>query len=136
VAEVEAYYNRHFRDHAERVRTNPEAKKVLAALRERGCKIAVITNTPSPIARDVLRIAELEPDVLVGGTDVPRGKPAPDMVFKALDGMSVSKEKAILVGDSHFDREAAAAAGLRFIHYNIEAERLDRVLLEIDSMND
>jgi phosphoglycolate phosphatase/AHBA synthesis associated protein len=119
VPEVEAYYNRHFRDYGNHVRSNPRAGDVFSTLRDRGLGIAVITNTPSPIARDVLGFAGLEPDVLVGGTDVPRGKPAPDMVLDALKLLDVSNHEAILIGDSHFDREAAAAANVRFIPYNI-----------------
>ena len=129
VPEVEAYYNRHFRDFEQYVRANPSAKEVFRTLHDNGTGVAVITNTPSPIAQDVLRYAELHPDVLVGGTDVPRGKPAPDMVIKALATLGVSKERALLVGDSHFDKEAAAAAEVQFIHYNIGGnERLDSVL--------
>jgi phosphoglycolate phosphatase-like HAD superfamily hydrolase len=51
------------------------------------------------------------------------------MVFKALETLQVSNEHALLVGDSHFDREAAAAADVQFIQYNIGGnERLDSVL--------
>ncbi len=134
LTQVEAYYNRHFRDYAEHVRVNPRAGAVFDELRNRGCGIAVITNTPSPIAREVLRHASLEPDVLIGGTDVPQGKPAPDMVLKALEQLGASKADAILVGDSHFDREAAASAGVTFYDYNIQSDdRLDAILTAIAS---
>ncbi len=130
VTQMEAYYTLHFRDHAEHVRVNPRARAVFDELRKRGRGIAVITNTPSPIAREVLRHAGLEPDVLIGGTDVPQGKPAPDMVLKALELLEAAKAEAILVGDSHFDREAAAAAGVTFYDYNIQADNeLDALLI-------
>jgi HAD superfamily hydrolase (TIGR01509 family) len=122
VAEVESFYNRHFREYAQHIRVNSQAKFVFEELRKRGRGTAVITNTPSPIAREVLHHAGLQPDVLIGGTDVPKGKPAPDMVFKALEQLGSSKEEAILVGDSHFDREAAASAGITFHHYDIQSE--------------
>jgi HAD superfamily hydrolase (TIGR01549 family) len=129
VAQVEAYYNRHFRDYTDRVRKNEHASSAFALLRDADLRIGVITNTPSPIARDVLAHVGLEPDVLVGGTDVPRGKPAPDMVFKALTRLDVPNENAVLIGDSDFDRGAAAAARIHYVHYNIETrERLDRVV--------
>jgi len=129
VEEVEGYYNQHFRDFREYVRANPSAKKVFQTLHDKRIGIGVITNTPSPIAREVLRYAELHPDVLVGGTDVPRGKPAPDMVFKALGALGVSNEHALLVGDSHYDEEAASAAEVHFIQYDIKNdERLDAAL--------
>jgi HAD superfamily hydrolase (TIGR01509 family) len=135
VEEVETYYNRHFHDYSKRVRVNSSAIEVFEALHRDDIGVAVITNTPSTIARDVLGVAELTPDVLVGGTDVARGKPAPDMVFKALETLGVAKEQALFVGDSHFDEEAAAAAGVRYIHYDIkENEPLDVVLGALSSL--
>ena len=129
VAQVEAYYNRHFQDYADRVRKNEHASSAFALLRDAGLGIGVITNTPSPIARDVLSYVGLEPDVLVGGTDVPRGKPAPDMVYKALARLNVPIKNAVLIGDSDFDRGAAAAARIRYVHYNIQTGgHLDRVV--------
>ncbi len=69
-----------------------------------------------------------------GGTDAPQGKPAPDMVLKALEQLEVSKADAILVGDSHFDREAAATAGVTFYDSNIQSDdRLDAILTAIAS---
>jgi HAD superfamily hydrolase (TIGR01509 family) len=134
LTQVEAYYNRHFRDYAEHVRVNPRAGAVFDELKNKGRGIAVITNTPSPIAREVLRHAGLAPDVLIGGTDVPQGKPAPDMVLKALEQLEVSEAEAILVGDSHFDREAAASAGVAFHEYNIQSDdELDAILTAIAS---
>jgi phosphoglycolate phosphatase-like HAD superfamily hydrolase len=39
------------------------------------------------------------------------------------------------VGDSHFDEEAAAAAGVRYIHYDIKKkEPLDTVLGALSSL--
>lgn len=122
VVQIEQYYNRRFQDYAQYVRPNPHAKKVFSELRRRGVRIAVITNTPSPIAGEILRRVGIEPDVLVGGTDVPRGKPAPDMVLEAMDLLQVTKTQSVLVGDSHFDREAAQGAGIRFLRYNIETD--------------
>jgi phosphoglycolate phosphatase/AHBA synthesis associated protein len=129
IREVESYYNRHFGEYAQHVRTNPQAKSVFNTLRERGLDVAVITNTPTPIAREVLGAGRLEPDVLVSISDVERGKPEPDMLIKALQRLGVSPDEAVLIGDSHFDREAAAAARVRYVPYDIAGnERLDVVV--------
>jgi HAD superfamily hydrolase (TIGR01509 family) len=129
VDQVESYYNQHFPDYAEHLRKNEHASTSFALLREAGIGIGVVTNTPSPIARDVLAFVGLAPDVLVGGTDVPQGKPAPDMVFQALAQLDVLPENAVLIGDSDFDRGAASAAGIQYVHYNIETgQRLDRLV--------
>jgi phosphoglycolate phosphatase-like HAD superfamily hydrolase len=44
-------------------------------------------------------------------------KPHPESIEKILQGFSLEKEEVFLVGDSETDREAAVAAGVRFIAY-------------------
>lgn len=44
--------------------------------------------------------------------DETRGKPEPDMVLELLDGLGVNPAQAVVVGDSHFDLEMAARAGV------------------------
>ena len=66
--------------------------------------------------------------MLVGGTDVPRAKPAPDLVLRACERLGVAPGEAILVGDTRFDREAAAAAGVRFVGLRLEGDvKLERL---------
>lgn len=120
--EIEAYYTRHFRDHATRMRVDPDAARVFAALRARGLGSAVITNTPGPLAREILAAARLAPDVLVGGRDVPRAKPAPDMVLRACTLLRAAPAEALVVGDTEFDRAAARAAGVRFAGLGIPGD--------------
>jgi phosphoglycolate phosphatase/AHBA synthesis associated protein len=122
VAEVTRYFEANFAEHARHVGVNPHAGPVFEALRRAGRKIAVVTNSPAPVARAVLAAARLAPDALVGGTDVPRPKPAPDMVLRACERLAVAPPAAIMIGDSRFDREAAAAAGVRFVGLNLEGD--------------
>jgi phosphoglycolate phosphatase/AHBA synthesis associated protein len=122
VAELERYYETHFRNHAAHMSVHREAPAVFAALRERGVSTAVITNTPAGLARQILEAARVEPDTLVGGTDVPLAKPAPDMVLMACGLLGIGTRDAIVVGDSRFDKEAAAAAGVRFVGYGIDGD--------------
>lgn len=44
--------------------------------------------------------------------DETRGKPEPDMVIELLDDFGVDPTQAVVVGDSHFDLEMAARAGV------------------------
>ncbi|MFN7951225.1 MAG: HAD-IA family hydrolase [bacterium] len=132
VDEIERYYTLHFRDHGEHLRIDPAAAPVLAELRQRGVRTAVITNTPRELAREILAIASLRPDVVVGGNDVARAKPAPDMVERACELLAVARGEAIVVGDSRFDEEAARGAGVRFVGFrrpgDLDIERLAQVL--------
>ena len=132
VAELEAFYNARFPDYLEGLTVMPGAGRVTAAIRAAGIPIAVVTNTPAPLARELLRRAVVEPDVLVGGTDVPRPKPAPDIVLRACALLGVVPQDAAVVGDSEFDRRAARAAGARFIGFrrpgDDHVEGLDELL--------
>ena len=134
VVEIEAFYHAHFMDHAAHLRVDPEARAVIDTLRERGRRQALITNTPSPLARRILSAAELELDDVVGGTDVPSAKPAPDMVFEACRRLGVAPADALVVGDSRYDREAARGAGVFFVGLGIDGDaRIERLgeLLEL-----
>ena len=132
VAELEGFYNSRFADHLDGLSVMPGASRVTGRIRAAGVPTAVVTNTPAPLARDLLRRAGVEPDVLVGGTDVPRPKPAPDIVLRACELLGVVPEDAAVVGDSEFDRRAARAAGARFIGFrrpgDDRVDRLDELL--------
>jgi beta-phosphoglucomutase-like phosphatase (HAD superfamily) len=66
--------------------------------------------------------AGASPDALVGGTDVPRPKPAPDMVLLACERLGAPPARSWVVGDTAFDREAARAAGARFAGLGLEGD--------------
>ena len=129
IAEIETYYGDHFSDYLEHLGVVPEVPRVFETLRERSLRTAVITNTPAPVAWDMVKRAGGSPDLLVGGTDVPRPKPAPDMVLRACELLGIPAGEALVVGDSRYDREAARAAGTVFAGLGIEGDvRLDRLV--------
>jgi len=128
IAEVEAFYHAHFMDHAAHLRVDPAAGHVTRELRAHGLAQALVTNTPGPLAQDILRHAGLALDAVVGGTDVARGKPAPDMVLEACKRLAVTPGEALVVGDSRFDRQAAAAARVRFVGLRLAGDvRIERL---------
>ena len=122
VPKIEEYYHNHFLDYADLMKVEPEAQKVFAALKNAGLPVAVVSNTPAPTVREILARIGLEPDDVVGGTDVPNPKPAPDMVLLALQRLGIIPSAALMVGDTAFDREAARAAGVRFAGYGIKGD--------------
>jgi HAD superfamily hydrolase (TIGR01549 family) len=132
VAETEAHYHAHFMEHASHLRVDPDARAVTRELRRRGLRQALITNTPSPLAREILAHAGLDLDDVVGGTDVPNAKPEPDMVREACRRLGVTSNEAIVVGDSRYDLEAARGAGVHCIGLRLDAdsriEGLDQLL--------
>ena len=132
VTEVEAFYDAHFTDYTQHIEANLDATGVLATLRRMDVGVGVVTNTPSPLARRVLEGLGLAPDELVGGSDVPAAKPAPDMVLRACGLLGVAPAEALMVGDSTYDRQAAGAAGVRFAGLGIDGDvrlgRLDEII--------
>lgn len=114
VPELERLYAERFEAHLGHLRVMDGVGEVFAALRLRGLPSAVITNTPASMARALVAHAGASPDILVGGTDVPRAKPAPDMVLVACERLGAAPSASWVVGDTAFDREAARAAGARF----------------------
>lgn len=117
----------------------PDLKGVLEALRPRR-RTAVATNRSDTMDR-VLQMHGLTGrfDLVVTALDVPRPKPAPDMLEKALDRFGLLPDQAVYVGDSALDEAAAAAAGIPLIAFRnpslsaaAHVERLSDILPLID----
>ncbi len=114
VEAVRAFFVERYTDHAGLVAVRPGAHEALEALDARGLLSAVITNSQSSTSRALLEAKGLIPHALVGEDNVARPKPAPDMVFRACEVLGVPPWEVLVVGDSVYDREAAAAAGCLF----------------------
>lgn len=128
---VERYYREHFLDHVAALEIAPGVPELFEALRERSLGSAVITNTPRALAVELVRRAQASPDSVIGGDDVPRAKPAPDMVWLACERLGVDAAHALVVGDSRHDREAAQAAGARFAGLRTEGDVTLGALVEL-----
>ncbi len=127
---LDAFYVEAFVRHLDAMWVNPDAAPLLALLRARGLKTALVTNTVGPLAARILSVARLDGafDALATADRTPRSKPAPDLLLLALSELGVSSAEAAMVGDSRYDREAAAAAGVRFFGLQLEGDvRLERL---------
>jgi phosphoglycolate phosphatase len=77
-------------------------------------KKSTATTKGTPTTRTVLEMFGLLPHFHhVQGTDGFPAKPAPDVIFKALEGMGGTPDQCLFVGDSAADMEAAKSAGVR-----------------------
>ncbi len=54
-------------------------------------------------------------DVIIGGEDVTKHKPAPEGLIKAAGELGVAIEDCVYMGDSHVDAGAAQSAGMPFV---------------------
>ena len=59
---------------------------------------------------------------VVTSRDVERPKPYPDMLLRAAAGLELPCEALLFIGDSELDRDAARAAGVRFLAYQGKVE--------------
>jgi phosphoglycolate phosphatase-like HAD superfamily hydrolase len=129
-------YNRTFEEYSASIAPDPAAARVLAGIKNAGGQTGVASNSPGSIVRTSLQAANLQRwvDVALGVEQVKVGKPAPDLILLLLERLRVDREKACYVGDSIYDRQAAAAAGVFFVGYRRSGdrriERLQDLLLE------
>ena len=99
---------------AEGISLKPGLDDILDLLDERGVAAAVATSTRRERARAKLdRVGLLHRfAALVGGDDVARGKPAPDIFLAAAERLGVAAGDCIVLEDSEPGIIAAAAAGM------------------------
>lgn len=121
VAEIGRLYVELYAEHLAHIRAMEGAREFLRRLE---LPRAVITNSLNALARKALVNAGLDDffPVVVGGDDVPRSKPAPDMVLEACRRLGAAPAEAAVVGDSDYDAEAARAAGTPFVRFRSFAE--------------
>lgn len=133
VASVSAFYAETFPQQLAELRPMPGALALLRSLGERGLRRAVVTNTPLPLAREVLSTHGLAPllEATAAAGEAPE-KPSPALVQLALSRLGVAPAEAVYVGDSASDRGATRAAGVFMLGLGHPADatinHLDEVL--------
>jgi HAD superfamily hydrolase (TIGR01509 family) len=136
VMELIALYDEFFPKNIDALRIFPETIKVLDFLKEQGIKTGLVTNTPRALMNLTLAAVDLEDrfDVALAGDDVSAGKPDPMMINLCLTKLGVSKENAILVGDTLSDVKAGANAGVKTVGLNIAADWRVSSLLDLEKI--
>jgi phosphoglycolate phosphatase len=90
------------------------AEWLLDSLRSRGMKMAVFTNKEGDRARRILDHIDLSShlDATFGTLDTPWRKPEPEFTHHVLRELGADAAHACMIGDSPYDVEAAAVAGM------------------------
>ena len=91
---------------------------VLAALRDSGVKQAVCTSKNERLANDVIALLDIGEylDAVCGSRDDGSRKEKPDLIPYALKTLGdIPPERAVMIGDTHFDTRGAMATGVNFI---------------------
>ena len=119
--DIDAFYTLYQSVHVHwnntRTKPFPYEEECLAALRERGLKLAVVTNK-SQGAADVLKATLLKDYGFSAVIDNRAGvpvKPDPATTFEALRLLGVSADEAVFVGDGDTDVQTAKNAGMRCV---------------------
>ena len=90
--------------------------ELIAALRARGVKAAVVSNKVDFAVRQLAE--DYFPglfDIAVGEREGVKRKPAPDSVLAVMDALGVRREETVYIGDSDVDVETAKNAGVDLI---------------------
>jgi len=93
------------------------SKDFLSALKTRGIKIGLVSNVGRKALEKALPKLDLHPffNVVVSRNDVQLIKPCGEGLSLALSRLQVKEDKALYVGDSLDDIQAAKAAGVKVI---------------------
>jgi phosphoglycolate phosphatase len=138
---IAAEFDRHYqRRCGTRSHLYPQVRETLIALRERGVKLAVVTNKEGRYTDTVLDAHQLMPlfDRVVSGDTLTTKKPDPSGIHSCLTAFDVPRQRALFVGDSSIDVAAARNADVTVwalpYGYNmgqpIEACKPDRVIAD------
>jgi len=95
----------------------PSTRETLIALRDRGAKLAVVTNKYIGLSELVLDQLELREHFtcVVGSETTPNPKPAADPALHACRELNVIPKDALFVGDASPDVGCARAAGCEVV---------------------
>ena len=95
----------------------PHAKEAVATLHAAGHRTAVVSNKPGFLTNQIVNHFGLSPHLhaVQGAEDHLPKKPAPDMLFAALEKSGGTRESAIMIGDSAIDVAAARNAKMPVI---------------------
>jgi HAD superfamily hydrolase (TIGR01509 family) len=92
----------------------PQARNLCAALRAMGLKLGVASSAQRDELEALLRVARVT-DLMEGatsGSDAQTSKPDPDIVRAALEQLALRASHVVMIGDTPYDIEAAARAGM------------------------
>lgn len=114
---AKALHGVYYGELTDRLRAFDGARALLAALAQRGVTVVLATSAPEDELAELRRVLDVEhalADVTSSG-DVETAKPDPGIVQSALEKAGAAPEDAVFVGDTVWDIEAAARAGVRCI---------------------
>ena len=92
----------------------PGIKAAVDALTARGVKVGIVSNKPDATTKKLGGMFFPGLPAFGQRDDIPK-KPAPEMVWKAMETLGVTAAEAVYVGDSEVDVQTARNAGLPLV---------------------
>jgi len=103
----------------EKFRVFAGAEALMGELRRRRINTAVATSSKEEQLEAVVASSGLDVkglvDKVVTGSDAAESKPAPDLVHAALAKLNSDPRRSVMVGDTPYDGQACARAGVSFL---------------------
>jgi phosphoglycolate phosphatase-like HAD superfamily hydrolase len=101
------------------LRPLPGARELVLRVKRDGLKAIVATSAKDDELKGLLKAAHVD-DLMeekATASDAKRSKPDPDIVQAAIDESGFSQNNLVMIGDTPYDVEAAARAGVRAIGF-------------------
>jgi HAD superfamily hydrolase (TIGR01509 family) len=107
-----------FKDYVPYLIMEPHLLDTLADIRFKGIMTAINTNRTTSMPHLMKRF-DLSRyfDMVVTALDVKRSKPDPESMIKILEGLKITPEEALYVGDSIIDLKTAESSNVPFVAY-------------------
>ena len=101
----------------EHVPEKPGVHEILSWLHDQGVKIAVASSSTQEQIHNNLHMTNTEKyiNAVLSGTEIERGKPAPDLFLKAAEKIGIAPEDCYVFEDAYNGVRAGAASGARTI---------------------
>lgn len=104
----------HYRRLMGDVRAFPGAAELLRRCHDAGLVVALASSSPEDELAELRKVIDADDaiDAATTADDAEKSKPEPDIFLAAMDRAGVDPERALVVGDSVWDIEAARSAGI------------------------
>ena len=96
-----------------------DADRLLVELKDRGFTLVAATSAKRNELQPLLKVAHAEwlLDGAASSDDAEESKPDPDIIHAALREADTQPDRAVMIGDTPYDVEAATAAGVRIVAF-------------------
>lgn len=115
---LEAYMRHYLAINGDHTAIYPGVVEGLQALRDKGLRLACVTNKPIALARPLLASKGLAGyfALVYGGDSLPKKKPDPYPLLRVCEEFALLPSQVVAIGDSSNDAQAARAAGCRVLN--------------------